>query len=195
MNADFGTHSTFRDLSSASEQPHLAIDPDFEAIVTGERRNTKPQEQRDSQAWQNSRLRFNPQARHATKAQRTELLRRDGWGCRTPGCPNKVWLHLHHLNEYSQGGETAPSNLICLCSGCHRNVHQGVLKITESPEGELLYTNSEGRRLDQQIDLELADWLDLHLGWSGVELDSHQAKLWQGEWACSRVEVTNYREL
>ena len=133
--------------------------------------------------WQNTRLRFNPSARHATKAQRTELLRRDGWCCRTPGCPNKVWLQLHHLHEYAQGGETTPDNLICLCSGCHRNVHQGSLKISEDEKGAVVYTNSEGARLDTQADLELANWLDRHLGWNGEELDSHQAKQWQGEWA------------
>lgn len=58
--------------------------------------------------------------------------------------------------------------------------HQGTLKISE---GELIYTNSENQRLDSQVDLELADWLDLHLGWSGEEFDSRRAKQWQGEWA------------
>ncbi len=132
--------------------------------------------------WRNPKLRFNSQARHATKAQRNELLRRDGWCCRTPGCPNRVWLHLHHLHEYAQGGATSPDNLLCLCSGCHRNLHQGALKISESPDGKLLYTDSAGRRLDRQADLELASWLDAHLGWSGKELDSHAARLWQGDW-------------
>ncbi len=151
----------------------------FEGIAP----ETPSAENSSSRSWQNSRLRFNPKSRSATKTQRAELLRRDGWCCRTPGCPNKVWLHLHHVHEYSQGGETTPGNLICLCSGCHRNIHQGILKITESLDGELIYTNSEGQRLDRQVDLELADWLDVHFGWSGEELDSHQAKLWQGEWA------------
>ena len=136
-----------------------------------------------SGTWRNPRLRFNPAARTATSTQRRELLRRDGWGCRTPGCPNRVWLHLHHLHEYGQGGETSPDNLVCLCSGCHRNVHQGSLKISESDDGALLYTDAEGHRLDQQADIELASWLDLHLGWKGEELDSHGARHWKGQWA------------
>ena len=41
-------------------------------------------------SWKNPRLRYNPLARGTTKAQKTEILRRDGWCCRTPGCPNKV---------------------------------------------------------------------------------------------------------
>ena len=132
--------------------------------------------------WRNDRLRFNPKARQATRAQRVEILRRDGWSCRTPGCPNRVWLHLHHLHEYAQGGETIPENLVCLCSGCHRNVHHGELKISESSDGKLVYTDGEGRPLDRQADIELASWLDHHLGWRGVELDSHQARFWNGEW-------------
>ena len=131
--------------------------------------------------WQNDKLRFNPTARQASRAQRVEILRRDGWSCRTPGCPNRVWLHLHHLHEFAQGGQTIPENLVCLCSGCHRNVHQGELKIFESPEGKLLYSDSEGRPLDRQADIELAGWLDHHLGWRGVELDSHQTRSWNGE--------------
>ena len=39
--------------------------------------------------WKNRHLRFNRRSRFATRAQRQELLRRDGWACRTPGCPNR----------------------------------------------------------------------------------------------------------
>ena len=134
-------------------------------------------------SWKNRRLRFNRRSRFVTRAQREELLRRDGWACRTPGCPNRCWLHLHHRHEYSKGGSTLPENLLCLCSGCHRNVHDGILNITETPSGELLYTNAQGERLDRQADLHLATWLDFHLGWSGNELDSHQARIWKGDWA------------
>lgn len=134
-------------------------------------------------AWQNRRLQFNPRSRSATPAQRRELLRRDGWACRTPGCPNKMWLHLHHRHQYSKGGGTTPDNLLCLCAGCHRNVHDGKLKITSAANGELLYTNAQGTRLDHQADLHLAAWLDYYLGWSGKELDSHQARQERGDWA------------
>ena len=61
---------------------------------------------------QNKRVCFNPRNRHATKAQKREVLRREGWCCATPGCPHKVWLHLHHLIPYAQGGPTLPQNLI-----------------------------------------------------------------------------------
>ena len=66
--------------------------------------------------WRNHNLRFNPEARLATPAQRKELLRRDGYCCSTPGCPNHLWLELHHLVYYSNKGGTISMNLITLCS-------------------------------------------------------------------------------
>ena len=71
--------------------------------------------------WVNKRLRYNPDARHPTKAQKKEILRRDGYCCRTPGCPNRVFLQVHHMIPYSEGGKTLPWSLLGLCSGCHRN--------------------------------------------------------------------------
>ena len=96
------------------------------------------------QPWANMRLRFNPTARLATKAQRKEVLRRDGWCCQTPGCPNKIWLHLHHLKSYAEGGETVPENLLSLCSGCHANLHAGDLRIRFDINGKMIFTNRNG---------------------------------------------------
>lgn len=133
--------------------------------------------------WRNTRLRFNPQSRHTTKAQRLELLRRDGWCCSTPGCPNRTWIHIHHIAPYSEGGPTAPENLICLCSGCHRNLHDGHLKITPTDTGRFIFTDEHGRNLERQADLEMAAWLDFRMGWRGKESNSHQSRALSGEWA------------
>ena len=133
--------------------------------------------------WQNKSIRFKAKNRLTTKAQRQEILRRDGWCCSTPGCANVLWLEIHHIKPYSEGGETVSENLLGLCSGCHRNLHLGLLKITVKPDGTLIFADSQGRRLDRQADLELAGWIDFWQGWSGGEFDSHQARLHQGEWA------------
>lgn len=137
----------------------------------------------DTAGWSNNRLRFNPKNRFPTRAQRQELLRRDGWCCRTPGCPHQVWLHLHHLHEYAQGGTTIPDNLLGLCAACHRNLHDGLLQIQNDAEGRLVFSDAQGRRLDRQRDLELATWLDFHLGWNGQEYDSHWIRANKNEWA------------
>ena len=106
--------------------------------------------------WSSTRVRFNIDSRHTTKSQKTEILRRDSWCCSTPGCPNKIWLHIHHLESFAEGGKTAPYNLLGLCSACHKNTHDGLLKIERQSDGTLLFLDQYGRRLDQQVDLELA---------------------------------------
>jgi len=132
--------------------------------------------------WASTRVRFNIDARYATKAQKNEILRREGWGCSTPGCCNRIWLHIHHLERFADGGKTSPRNLLGLCSACHKNVHDGLLKIERQTDGSLLFLDHEGRRLDHQVDLEMAYWLDHEIGWTGGELDSYKARC-GSDWA------------
>jgi hypothetical protein len=124
--------------------------------------------------WQNRRLTFNPRARKPTVAQRREILRRDGYCCRTPGCPHRMWLHLHHRVYFSQHGETVRSNLVPLCSRCHSNVHKGLLRISGNADGTLSFTTAEGVSLEDAHLLDVADWLNFWLGWTGDEGDRHQ---------------------
>ncbi|MGE0491358.1 MAG: HNH endonuclease [Vulcanimicrobiota bacterium] len=76
------------------------------------------------------RLRFNPSTRQATPAQRRAVLRRDGYRCSCPGCPNRLWLDVHHVVFYCRGGPTVPENLIVVCSRCHKNIHNGILRVS-----------------------------------------------------------------
>jgi 5-methylcytosine-specific restriction endonuclease McrA len=52
------------------------------------------------------------------------ILQRDGWKCRS--CGFRSGLHVHHITFRSQQGTDEASNLITLCSSCHRGVHQDV---------------------------------------------------------------------
>ena len=131
----------------------------------------------------NKRICFNPQNRHTTKAQKRELLRRDGWACSTPGCCHKLYLHLHHLVPHSKNGPTIDLNLIGLCSSCHRNVHDGSLRIFLQPDGKLHFTDAEGNSVAEQADLELGQWLDFNIGWDGEEEDSFTIRAHRGEWS------------
>ena len=71
-------------------------------------------------------LKFKPDSRFPTKAQRKALLRRDRYCCRTPGCTNHLFLEIHHIKRYSQGGKTLPQlarlerdgNRLSLGPGC-----------------------------------------------------------------------------
>ena len=123
-----------------------------------------------------TRVRFTTNARSTTKAQSREILRRDCWCCSTPGCCNRIWLHIHHLESFSKGGRTEPRNLIGLCSACHKNTHDGLLKIERQPDGRLLFFDQFGNRLDRQVDLHIAEWLDYEIGWTGGKHNSYKAR-------------------
>jgi HNH endonuclease len=132
---------------------------------------------------QNKRICFNPLNRHATKAQKREILQRQGWCCSTPGCSHGVWLHLHHLVPHSQGGPTNERNLLGLCVACHTNVHDGLLRIFQTPDGKLHFTDAEGNSMAEQVDLELAAWLDRYQGWEGGQEESYSLRARSGDWA------------
>jgi len=132
--------------------------------------------------WQNPRLEFNPEARQTTRAQRVELLRRDGYRCRVPGCCNHLFLEVHHIKFYCDGGKTVPENLVLLCGSCHKNVHEGHLRIEGMAPDRLRFVDREGRDLAWQSRLELAQWLDFFVGWRGEAEDSHQHRLAGCRW-------------
>ena len=131
----------------------------------------------------NKKVCFNPRNRHATKAQKREVLRREGWCCATPGCPHKIWLHLHHLIPYSKGGPTVAHNVLGICVNCHGNVHDGLLKIFLNDQGKLVFTDADGNCLTEQADLMLAGWLDFHEGWHGKRDDSYRMRWGRGDWS------------
>jgi 5-methylcytosine-specific restriction endonuclease McrA len=111
----------------------------------------------------------NPASRVPTKAQRRKILRRDGYCCAVPGCPNTLWLEVHHIIYYADGGPTKPDNLITLCTRCHKHLHDGHLTIqTDAPHGAR-FLNRAGKDLRQQRTLNIAFWLDFWCGWQGEE--------------------------
>ena len=73
--------------------------------------------------------------RHASAAQRTALVARDG-GC--IGCgANPNWCQAHHNRHWAHGGPTDIDNLCLLCSRCHHQVHDNGADIIRSPNGKL----------------------------------------------------------
>ncbi len=115
--------------------------------------------------WENGRLSFNPQSRQVTPAQRQEILRRDGYQCAVPDCPHILWLHIHHVVYWSDGGVTVPENLLTVCGKCHRLIHAGVIRVSQDDGRGLIWTDREGRELARKIYEEPADW------WAADELD------------------------
>ncbi|HZK56946.1 MAG TPA: HNH endonuclease [Clostridia bacterium] len=59
---------------------------------------------------------------------REYVLWRDKYQCRgQKGCKNKI-LEVHHIESRKTGGN-APSNLVTLCTQCHKDYHSGKLKL------------------------------------------------------------------
>ena len=123
-----------------------------------------------------ARLKFNANSRFPTSAQRKALLRRDRYCCRTPGCTNHLFLEIHHIVRYSQGGKTLPRFLLTLCSRCHKHTEEGKLNIRLSETGEVVFTDQYGKNMEDVKRRERALWLDYWLGWKGRETDSHWAR-------------------
>lgn len=66
-----------------------------------------------------------------------------GHRCTICGAP---WMEIHHIDEISEGGETAFDNLIVLCPNCHTRVHR---------EGVPTKTELRHYKLKQEIAYEL----------------------------------------
>jgi Domain of unknown function (DUF222)/HNH endonuclease len=67
--------------------------------------------------------------------------------CRFPGCPQRRYLHAHHIHHWANGGRTDLDNLIHLCSHHHRLVHEGGYTIQPGHRGALRFRRPDGKPL------------------------------------------------
>jgi hypothetical protein len=82
-------------------------------------------------------------ARSVPPALRRALKSRDSV-CRFPGCPQRRFLHAHHIDHWARGGRTDLSNLVQLCSHHHRLVHEGRYRIERAHHGVLRFRRPDG---------------------------------------------------
>lgn len=54
---------------------------------------------------------------------RNSVLQRDNNECQI--CQKTTDLHIHHVRKRVNGGDHSPSNLVTLCSSCHRYIETG----------------------------------------------------------------------
>jgi hypothetical protein len=93
-------------------------------------------------------LGITPAVRTPSRALRRAMERRDQ-GCVHPLCNRRRWLHIHHLEFWGDGGPTVPSNLVCLCTQHHRELHEGLFTIQGNPEtGPLRFIDARGRPIE-----------------------------------------------
>jgi 5-methylcytosine-specific restriction endonuclease McrA len=77
-------------------------------------------------------------------ATRRAVLQRDRHRCQVPGCTNRLWLDIHHLEYFHDGGNHSESNLLTVCCTHHQLVHDGLLGIERDAEG-LEFRFGDGR--------------------------------------------------
>ena len=81
---------------------------------------------------------------------------RDAGRCRFPGCNHRRFLDRHHIEHWSQNGETKLDNLITLCSAHHRLVHEGGWTV-ELDGGEARFLRPDGTPLVWPTPLRVED--------------------------------------
>lgn len=64
-------------------------------------------------------------------------------GCRFPGCGSR-YTDAHHVRHWAEGGETKLDNLVLLCRGHHRAVHEGGMTIELGEGGEVTFLKPSG---------------------------------------------------
>ena len=68
-------------------------------------------------------------------------------GCRFPGCTRKHFVDAHHIDHWSEGGETSLDNLVQLCRKHHRLVHEGGFSCERTRSGEIVFRDGRERLL------------------------------------------------
>lgn len=96
-------------------------------------------------------LRFRPdgsvepegRTRRVPGSLRRAVRARDG-GCRWPGCTQRRYVDVHHVQFVAAGGRTVLSNLATLCRAHHRMVHEGGFGLAMSPSGQVTVRTPDG---------------------------------------------------
>jgi len=65
--------------------------------------------------------------------------------CAFPGCHHTRFVDAHHIEHWSNGGETSLDNLILLCSQHHKLVHEGGFTIERDYQNRWFFQRPDGR--------------------------------------------------
>jgi hypothetical protein len=111
-------------------------------------------------------------------AMRRALRARDK-GCRFPGCTNTSYLDGHHIEHWTNGGETSLQNLVQLCRRHHRLVHEGGFACEKDAHGEVIFINGRQQPLGTYVlptplpdDASLENWMVSRMQDFGIDADT-----------------------
>lgn len=83
-------------------------------------------------------------SRIVPKAIQRAVRSRDKNCCTFPGCRNQRFLHCHHVEHWSNGGETSLDNLMLLCTRHHTLVHEGGFRIEKDYRDNWCFVKPDG---------------------------------------------------
>ena len=84
------------------------------------------------------------QSRVVPKGIERAVRARDRNVCRFPGCCNKRFVDIHHIEHWANGGETAVEQLMLLCSKHHTLVHEGGFRIEKDFQDHWSFFRPDG---------------------------------------------------
>jgi hypothetical protein len=88
------------------------------------------------------------------KATRDFVWARDQGRCRVPGCRATRHLTFHHLRFLCEGGDHDPANLVLICDGHHKVLHERLLTITGRAPDDLTFIRDGKRLVDARSTVE-----------------------------------------
>ena len=103
-------------------------------------------------------------SRSIPPAIRRALRLRDG-GCRFPGCTSSRFVDGHHIEHWSEGGETSLNNLVLLCRHHHRLVHEGGYSCERAPDRDIVFSAPDDTPLPQHapvrhVEMDPFEWFE-----------------------------------
>ena len=99
---------------------------------------------------------------------------RDNDTCTFPGCANHRFLHCHHVEHWSNGGETSLENLMLLCTKHHSLVHEGGFSIDKDFRNQWTFYRPDGIAVPE-VGYHSRDWLDTATGEVSTAYDNPPA--------------------
>jgi Domain of unknown function (DUF222)/HNH endonuclease len=94
---------------------------------------------------------------------------RDNNCCKFPGCHNRRFLQCHHVEHWSNNGETSVENLMLLCTKHHTLLHEGGFRIEKDFQGDWYFIRPDGIAVPEtgyhsrdMIDIEDEEFSDLY---------------------------------
>ena len=82
--------------------------------------------------------------RHIPERTRRAVLARDAYRCVFPGCTCNLFLDLHHLQPFAQGGDHSEQNLVTVCTAHHAAAQDGHVGLFLDERGQLLAVHQGG---------------------------------------------------